>query len=84
MGLPIDRDGSVLKSPRVKTKSILNARKPLVCIDVKVGDRMLRIDVFKNDDYRECVSRFVKIHGLLPQTEQYLYEKVVMHRNKAL
>jgi hypothetical protein len=55
MGMPIDRDGSIIKSPRIKTKSIMNARKPLVCINVKVGDKMLRIDVYKDDDYRECV-----------------------------
>lgn len=58
--------------------------KPLICIDVKISNSMERIDVFKDDNPRDVVSFFCKKHGLTIATEQYLHEKVMHYKARAM
>lgn len=45
---------------------------------------MERIDVFKDDNPRDVVSFFCKKHGLTIATEQYLHEKVMHYKARAM
>lgn len=65
-------------------RSILKPGKPIVCIDIKIKKEMKRIDVYKDDDPDLVVKFFCEQHCLSKATQEYLFEKVKMYKNRSL